>query len=325
MHTKELLVSYLESMTGQLVELAAEQSNRLPLFLRDRFRIYSTTLFGKALLLASEVEGHEPYSAGEYGERAKALEHHMGRPVVLVLPSVESFTRNHLVRKNIAFIVPGRQVYLPLAFIDLRERQPGRRAAERLTPAAQCLLLFHLLRSPVTGKPLQEVANLLAISPMMVSKAKAEIERAGLCTAPKRGRTRVLEFHNTGRALWEQALPLLSSPECKRYWVSWNKPPRRILRAGITALSRHTMIQDDRIPSFAIWRRTRRLPIVRGTLRTCRSREDASALLEEWTYDPFLLSDEDAVDPLSLFLSLRDTPDERVQQQLQVMIESIAW
>ena len=125
MHTKKLLGSYLESLTGQPVDVAAEQSSRLPLFLRDRFRIYSTSIFGKTWLLALEVEGHDPYSAGEYGQRAKALEQHLGKPVVLVLPSVESFTRNHLVRKKIAFIVPGRQVFLPMVFMDLRERQTG--------------------------------------------------------------------------------------------------------------------------------------------------------------------------------------------------------
>jgi hypothetical protein len=31
------------------------------------------------------------------------------------------------------------------------------------------------------------------------------------------------------------------------------------------------------------------------------------------------------VDPLSLFLSLRDFPDERVQQQLESLIDQIPW
>jgi hypothetical protein len=327
MHSREPLIDYLESITGQRINLAAELSTRLPLYLRDRFRIHSATMFGKTWLLALEMEGHEPYSPGEYGERASALEHHLGKPVVLVIPALDSFTRNRLVRKNIAFIVPSRQVFLPIAFMDLRERQPGRRTTEqgRLTPTAQCLILFHLLRNPVTGKPLQEVARLLGTSAMMISKAKAEIEHAGLCSVPRHGRTRVLEFPTAGKALWEQALPLLSPPDANRHWVSWSVPAHTMILAGMSALSRKTMIQDDKVPTCAVWRRSFKPLMERGTLQTCRSSEDASALLEVWTYDPLVLSDGEAVDPLSLFLSLRDSPDERVQQQLQVLIESIAW
>jgi hypothetical protein len=305
--TKALLVDYLESISGQHVELTEQQSTMLPLFLRDRFCIHSATMFGKVWLLA--------------------LEHHLGKPVVLVLPSLESYSRNRLMKKNVAFIVPGRQVFLPMVFMDLRERTPGRRAGRQksLTPTAQCLVLYHLQRGPVTEMPLQEVAKLIASSPMMVTNAKSELERAGFCSVIRRGRTQTLEFHHAARTLWEKALPLLSPPDRNRHWVTWRDPPRTALLAGISALSRRTLIQDDRIPTYAIWRRGHRRLIDDGTIVNCASREDASALLEEWSYPPLTLSVGETVDPLSLFLSLRDSPDERVQQQLQVLVDTVAW
>jgi hypothetical protein len=42
-------------------------------------------------------------------------------------------------------------------------------------------------------------------------------------------------------------------------------------------------------------------------------------MLEVWKYDPFLLSNNDHVDDLSLMLSLRDDTDERVQKELDTI------
>jgi hypothetical protein len=62
-----------------------------------------------------------------------------------------------------------------------------------------------------------------------------------------------------------------------------------------------------------------------GIVRWCRTREEANLYLEIWAYDPLVLSAGDTVDPLSLFLSMRDSPDERIQQQLRILLEGIEW
>jgi len=48
-------------------------------------------------------------------------------------------------------------------------------------------------------------------------------------------------------------------------------------------------------------------------------------MIEVWSYDPATLSQDGIVDPLSLFLSLRDDPDERVQGALRRMLEGLPW
>jgi hypothetical protein len=55
------------------------------------------------------------------------------------------------------------------------------------------------------------------------------------------------------------------------------------------------------------------------------AREDNEVEIEVWSYDPRVLLDGPTVDRLSLFLSLRDDPDERVQQALQEMMRSFSW
>ena len=44
-----------------------------------------------------------------------------------------------------------------------------------------------------------------------------------------------------------------------------------------------------------------------------------------WRYDPTLLSEEDVADRLSLYLSLKDNPDERIEGALRELMEGIRW
>jgi hypothetical protein len=46
---------------------------------------------------------------------------------------------------------------------------------------------------------------------------------------------------------------------------------------------------------------------------------------ELWSYTPALLRQSDAVDPLSLTLSLQEEPDERVQQALEELKGRFPW
>ena len=47
--------------------------------------------------------------------------------------------------------------------------------------------------------------------------------------------------------------------------------------------------------------------------------------LEIWKYDPQLLSESNRVDPLSLYLSLAETKDERVEAALDKLLETLTW
>jgi hypothetical protein len=52
-------------------------------------------------------------------------------------------------------------------------------------------------------------------------------------------------------------------------------------------------------------------------------REEAEARLEIWKYDPWLLAENGRADRCSLYLSLRNSADERVQKEIQFLIEEL--
>ena len=48
--------------------------------------------------------------------------------------------------------------------------------------------------------------------------------------------------------------------------------------------------------------------------------DEAEARMEAWKYDPWIIAKGDTVDPCSLYLTLRHSADERVRQQLDILI-----
>ena len=324
---KQRLLSYVEAISGERLDLVAEPASALPLFLRERYGIFSTRLFGHKCLLALEAADWECGTPGEYGQHAEALGLKLGEPVVLVMPRLPSYARNRMVQLRIPFLVPGSQAYLPNSLLDLRERfpQPNAKRREALSPAAQCTVLYHLLRGPLAKLSLKAIARKVHYSPMMLSKVKAELEAAALCKSVRSGRALVLDFPATGRTLWEQAEPLLTSPVKKTCWVQWEKPGHPALLAGMSALSLRAMIAADRLPTYALPLAAFRDFLERGICAECRDAENATARMEAWSYSPQLLGDKRMVDPLSLYLSLRNSADERVQEQLGQLIEEVKW
>jgi hypothetical protein len=323
---EQRLTDYLKTITGSATDFRdapAAAASRLPLFLRERYQLRSLGLFGRDCLLALETPGWETGSPAEYAAHAQTMLAQFAEPITLVVPQVASYARNRMVRAGTPFIVPGSQLFMPFMMVDLRERfaAPATDAGQPLTPAAQCILLYHLLRTPLTGMPLQDIAKFTGYSAMMVTRVKDEWETNGLCQTSRIGRSVVVEFAANGRELWRKAEPLLTNPARKKHWGRWSRPESPALAAGYTALSRATMVDDDPVPTLALHRKAFRTLLEKGIFRTVSGYEEANVAIEEWSYDPGLLSDGPCVDPLSLLLSLRADSDDRVQQQLQTMLD----
>lgn len=325
------LAGYLVEVFGQtprVQQLPPTAVRDVPLFLRTAYRFARAAVLGRTFLLAIEPDGVPTATPTEYGKHAEALRTAMGIPVALVLQPVPTHIRNRLVHHGVAFIVPGRQMFLPFLALDLREHEarPIRGMREVLSGAAQAVLLGHLLGKPVEAVPLGDVAATFGYSAMTLTKIAAELAVNELATVTREGRTRLIRFVEARRALWDRALPTLANPVSIRLWVRrWAAVDVEKVVAGLTALERYTAIADDRLPTFAMARPDLRTAIARGDIVTCEGEDDAVAAIEGWRYHPTRLATGDCADRLSVYLALRDSADERVQKELRTLLEGVEW
>ncbi len=186
---------------------------------------------------------------------------------------------------------------------------------------------LHFIESRLTPPtfPSKQIAENLRYSEMGISKARSELEANQLCDVTRKGKEMRLRFPYSSQELWDKAEPLLRTPLLKQHWIQWGKPAQDVKRAGVSALSQFSNLADDATPRFALKKQGFLRLLEQGELYGCPDRHEADACIEAWSYDPTLLSDEKTVDPLSLYLSLRDNPDERIQSALTDMMEVLAW
>ena len=321
------LKDYLERTLGGPVEFAAAKLAGLPVYLVHAYRPWRTRLFDREFLFA------EARSAGDSTRDRLAADLDAlrraapDRHVALVLPHLTRAQRTRLVAAGIPFIVPGRQMYIPTVLIDLREQFPRGPAGrpKRLSAAAQLVVIRHLLWRDVEGNPLVQLARANGYTAMTLTNVRDELVAADLCAANAGGRTKPLRFAATGRQLWERALPLLRTPVKQTMDIGVNTRHLQVLDAGLTALARGTMLGAPRVRTVAAGSRALRQALAARTALGGAADDESATQVEEWAYDPLRLAAGDVVDPLSLWLSLRDQTDERVRAALDDLLESVQW
>ncbi len=326
-----LMAHHIERVLGVRVEPTANGSvlNDLPAFLTG---IYAFTPFRLLERHCLAAVSHDPTSLSPAAIR-KHFDVVAGRSDALciyVAVDCGATMRARLIEQRVPFIIPGNQLYVPQLAMDLREHFIRRDTArpEQLGPAAQATLLYVLLHPVLAHMTLQELATRLPYTTMTMTRVANELEAGDLAEGERIGRNRWLTFDADKKSLWNKALPMLTSPVSHTEWVVLPKvgPDLSGLRlAGETALAASTELAAPptvcRATSAEGWRDLKKY----GVLGVPYA-EMANTALQVWRYDPAALSVGAAVDPLSLYLSLRNLKgDDRIALALDDLMETLPW
>lgn len=304
------------------------RANELPYFIRDIFQFSELELLGQPVVLAI-ARAEVKQSLSEVKVWLGKVMTLAGHPAVYVTNALASYERRRLIVQKVPFIVPGNQLYLPDLGLDLREyfrqRAPATEAA--LSPSAQAMLITALLRQPwqPDWQP-SRIATQLGYTPMTQSRAVKELTAAGLATAHTVGRSCWLRMELPPDQVWERAKPALRTPVRRTFWVAANgfvaHRPSRL--AGLSALSRYTMLAEPKWPVFALTAADWKAATAAG-VRELPEPEAGTQEWQLWSYSPALLPDANMVDPLSLTLSLQENADDRIQLALDQLKGQLPW
>ena len=322
------LEHYVHEVLGiTIVTLEWPDIETLPRLLRQKYEIRTVNILGHACLLLFDKEDTETPPA--------VLKKHIGligskheKEIVYVNERVSSHNRKRLLDKQISFIVPGNQMYLPPLGIDLREhfrQRRSRRSSESFAPSTQTILINWLLSNTTQPQTATQLGPLLGYTKMTMKRAIDELESQDFVTVARDGKEKRIQFSRSKREVWLAALAYLRSPVKRTQYVASPGKTDPRTRAGISALSHYSMLAAPRQESLAVSLRKWKT-IQKESPKNFAVEDDPDSVeLEIWTYDPSLFSTGGYVDPLSLYLSLRDHKDERVEAALEEMIGSLKW
>jgi hypothetical protein len=170
-----------------------------------------------------------------------------------------------------------------------------------------------------------EFAEKMECTKMTASRALNELYNANLITYEIGGKT--------GRSKEYKRLPdpeyfrkgrrYLKSPVKKIVFLETE--PLAALTAGLDALAKLSMINPPGHPVRAIGREqfnTQKIEVIKNkdVIKDTQLVE-----LQIWDYDPRQFSHTKYVDPLSLYASLKDENDERIEHALEEVLQAEPW
>ncbi len=344
---EKYLREYLERVTGLKIIFSPCSLSKMPFYLRGRYDLTEGEIFGQNLLFFSPRTDFGDWTPSVIQNDRQQLEEIFNLVPVFVSERIKSNQRDRFIRMRLPFIVPGTQLYLPDLLMDLREHFVRERASpgEKLSPSAQHLFLMAVEQRIGRFDNALALAQKINYSAMTIGRAMDELEGAGLARIVRSGKTKALIFGTEHepvqwQTLWERALPLLRSP-VRRTFPLYECPSHLTAMArlgGISALARYSMLNDPKIETWVVgsaWYRGNAVAFERAE---APGPDWGNESLEIWSYDPGLSGASDSswirdeyakrggiTDRLSLYLALRGSTDERVEQALEKMIGDITW
>jgi len=316
------LKDYLNKILGiENLKIAKIELSSIPFILTDLYTFYSVGILNQKLILFAHTQ-NDNIVPGTINKHIEIIKQKVNIDVVFLCRQMSSYTRRDFIKYKIPFIVPGNQMYIPMLGLDLREhfRQNKTLSAE-LTPAAQALLLYFIKDSVDIPLTASRISEKLGYACMTVIRAITEITTKGLGKDYKDGKKRYIKFEQKGKYLWDYAFKYLKSPVKKE--INLNNVPDGVTyyKAGLNALAKYSMIAAPRNKTLAVskedWLKLKNKVEVLENIGEYK--------LQIWAYSPALYATNGTVDELSLYLSLMDVEDERVEQSLKKMMENYKW
>ncbi len=304
--------NYIEKMVGaevQIEPLDKAKKQALPVLITNAYQLLQCQLLGAevSLMVCKDANATPMQLKKHCAIVERALEMH----AAVVLPEVKPYNMKRLVDARVNTIVPGRQLFLPSLLMDLRvQRNPVDMVGKPMPVMAQVVVLCHLQKQNLNGMSAQPIAELMGVSYPNINRAvKWLADNRFVELSP--GREKQMQFIHEGKELWEQALSVLQSP------IERVLRTDRMLDAyicGEEALAELTMLAEPQERHWAITKQEAQ------QLGAELHKEFGEHVVEVWRYNPKLMGENGMVDRLSLYLSLRDTEDERVRKEVKGLV-----
>jgi DNA-binding MarR family transcriptional regulator len=309
---------------------------KLPMFINEAYKLYNTILLNNELLLV-ELRNNEELSILQTEKHLQLIKTVFEKKVVLVIENLATYNRKRLIEKGINFIVAGKQLFLPELLIDLKESYTNPRAKqkrEKLLPSAQFLLIYHIIHRNKEWKleehSFKEIAQELDYTPMAITNAIDNLKYHDIVDVQGE-KEKYIRFRLERGELWRtvEQQNLLVNPVLKTVFVDEMPKDVFMLQTNASAMPEYSNLNPSTQQYYAI-EKTAFYGLQKSNVLINPNDHEGRYALEVWKYNPLTLVDElpndmPVVDPLSLYLSLKDSQDERIEMALEQIIEEYIW
>jgi len=308
-------MKYLETTLHISVKYESwEKEKKLPPFLLSRYSLKIAYLGGIRTLFLYPIQELE--SMADIKSHLQIIYRYENIPVVVVPKKITLRQRNYMIKLGIPFVVEKKHIYLPFMAIVTQERCDKERIeVKKMTAIAQVLFLYliYLNKKEVT---MSEINEKLELNPMSISRAISQLNDLQLVGTHKEKNLKIIVLEQQGRELFEKGLLYLNNPVKETIYVNKCDMKETMLISGYTALSELTMLSSPQIMTYAC----KDIKNYKENSTESLIDKDEQVEIQKWIYNPRVLSNNQIVDVLSLYLSLYYDRDERVEGELEYLM-----
>ena len=328
----EELKKYFQQILGvqlEIQELESEQLNKLPFVFKSNFKFYSTTFRNHQLILL-ELNKEDTFNANQLRKQVVEIQKKLEKRIIIVTDTITAINRKRLIENRISFIIPGKQMFMSELLIDLKDFEKDKtfKKSVLLLPSAQLILLYQILHKEdnLSQYTFKELAEKLQYTQMGITKAIENLRRLAIVKVEGTKEKNII-FEKDLQKLWGDSERLLINPVMKTVYV--DEKPKGLLKSNTTALEEYTDMNPSALEYFAIEKK-QFYELEKNNKLVNLNNESGNFALEVWKYNPELLTKgitkKNNVDPLSLYLSLKDGFfDERTDMALDQIIGKYIW
>lgn len=324
------------STNAVAIPIQKEGLGKLPMFINEAYKLYNTVLLNRELLLV-ELRNNEELSILQTEKHLQLIKTAFEKKVVLVIENLATYNRKRLIEKGINFIVAGKQLFIPELLIDLKENYTNPRARqkkEKLLPSAQFLLIYHIIHRNEKWKleehSFKEIAQQLDYTPMAITNAVDNLKYHDIVDVQGE-KEKYIRFRLERGELWRtvEQQNLLVNPVLKTVFVDEMPKDVFMLQTNASAMPEYSNLNPSKQQYYAM-EKTVFYGLQKSNVLINPNDYEGHYALEIWKYNPLTLvaelpNDMSVVDPLSLYLSLKDSQDERIEMALEQIIEKYIW
>lgn len=310
-------MEYLNNVLDIKTEYMDESFDHLPNYIYSRYNLQKVKLDGVDAIFVLPKDKLD--AIDQVKKHLTYLERNYACHCVLVLNELPFRQREYLLKERIPFIVENKQIYLPfMATYIQNNRNKENKVYSHLLPSAQKLLLFFIYQGCHDMYP-KQASDRLALTPMSISRASRQLQELGLIELTKDGVNHVMHSDCSPKELFQNAQKYLLNPVKKVIYIPKESLKQPIVKSGYSALATYSLLQEPDMLCVAcehigIYQKQSTNQIFHTNEQIC---------VEHWKYSPINIVEDESVDPLSLYLSLRNDHDERVQKEIDSMLTNL--
>jgi len=302
-----------------------EKMKGLPMYMTSKRFFYIVKDDTVSFILVRVAE-NEKYGVVALEKQLKAIEEKGKLPVAYWFENLSKYQRDSLMGHRIPFVADGIQLYLPFLGVAIQNkfRNKSEVKADKMMPITQSLFLYLIYNCNGKRVIKKEAAEYLRVTKTSITRASEQLEKMGLIKQEISGKEHYMWTEIYGYNLFIKAKDYLINPIQSAIITERNRLIDTMPVTGETALAEYSMINPSKVKSVAMDKSMAKNYVFEERDERWEYNTDLRRL-EFWKYDPKLFSNEEVVDPISLYMTLTGTEDERLEEALEEMMEAYKW